>query len=81
MMKYVYVIQSMRRADQYYVGHTRNLNRRLRAHNFGQSPHTSRFKPWDLLVAFKIPNDEKALALEKYLKSGSGRAFVNRHFK
>ena len=80
-MKYVYVIQSINHVKQYYVGHTRNLNRRLSQHNFGQSPHTSRFKPWDLLVAFRIPDNERALAFEKYLKSGSGRAFVNRHFR
>ena len=80
-MKYVHVIQSMRHTKQYYVGHTWNLNRRLRQHNFGQSPHTSKFRPWNLLVALRIPDDENALAFERYLKSGSGRAFVNRHFK
>jgi hypothetical protein len=31
-------------------------------------------------VAIKFEDDQKALAFEKYLKSGSGRAFANRHF-
>ena len=80
-MRYVYVIQSASCRKKYYVGHTQNVSRRIKAHNYGQSSHTSRYRPWNLLVAFQISDDEKAVAFEKYLKSGSGRAFVNRHFK
>jgi predicted GIY-YIG superfamily endonuclease len=40
-MKYVYLIRSLTAPDQCYVGVTSNVDERLRAHNAGQSPHTS----------------------------------------
>ena len=44
------------------------------------SPHTAKFRPWILLAYFAFANEKTAIAFEKYLKSGSGRAFMNRHF-
>jgi predicted GIY-YIG superfamily endonuclease len=80
-MKWVYLIQSVSHPDQTYVGLTRNLNYRLKAHNQGQSPHTAKYRPWEVLVAIKFTDDQKAVKFERYLKSGSGQAFLNRHFK
>ena len=80
-MKCVYLIQSKSHPDQIYVGITKDLRYRLKAHNFGQSPHTSKYRPWELLVALKFTDDQKAIKFERYLKSGSGQAFLNRHFK
>jgi hypothetical protein len=31
-------------------------------------------------VSIELPDEQRALALERYLKSGSGRAFAKRHF-
>jgi len=80
-MKWVYLIRSISHPDQVYVGVTRNLIYRLKSHNQGQSPHTSKYRPWRVIVAFQILDDEKANKFEKYLKIGSGRAFLNRHFR
>lgn len=79
-MKYVYILQSLKDAKQRYIGVTTNLNERLKDHNTGKSPHTAKFKPWQVVVAIRFANDQKADAFEKYLKSGSGHAFANRHF-
>jgi len=54
--------------------------KRLLDHNRGDSPHTARFTPWELIAYFAFREKEKATAFEKYLKSGSGRAFAKRHF-
>jgi predicted GIY-YIG superfamily endonuclease len=78
-MKWVYLIQSVSHPDQTYVGLTRNLKYRLEAHNQGQSPHTSKYRPWKVLVALKFNDDQKAAKFERYLKSGSGQAFLKRH--
>ena len=38
------------------------------------------FGPWVLIAYFAFAQEKTAVAFEKYLKSGSGRAFINRHF-
>jgi predicted GIY-YIG superfamily endonuclease len=79
-MKYVYLLQSISDPKKRYIGITGDLNKRLIAHNAGRSPHTSKFKPWKVVVAIKFSNNNKADAFERYLKSGSGHAFAQRHF-
>jgi len=79
-LKYVYLLRSTSHPDEKYIGITRDLQSRMVDHNSGKSPHTSKYKPWNLIVALKFEDDRKALAFEKYLKTGSGRAFANRHF-
>jgi predicted GIY-YIG superfamily endonuclease len=77
---YVYLLRCRTHPDQRYVGLTRDLKKRLRQHNARESPHTSRFAPWDLVVAVYFADRQKAEAFECYLKHGSGHAFAPRHF-
>jgi putative endonuclease len=42
--------------------------------------HTSKYAPWQLIVTIAFTEKNKALKFERYLKSGSGRAFAKRHF-
>ena len=80
-MRYVYLLQSLSWPDEHYVGSTDDLRRRLGEHNASKSAHTSKFIPWACIVAIRFENDLKAEAFERYLKSGSGRAFALRHFR
>src|ERR1700731_1599343 len=50
----------------------------FREHNDARSAHTSKFCPWILVAYFAFANRSHAGAFEKYLKSGSGRAFAKR---
>jgi predicted GIY-YIG superfamily endonuclease len=77
-MKYVYLIQSTPCPTQRYVGITSDLNARLKSHNEGQSSHTSKSKPWKLVTYVAFSDESKAIDFEKYLKSGSGRAFAEK---
>ncbi|MDC1142923.1 GIY-YIG nuclease family protein [Planctomycetota bacterium] len=79
-MHYVYLLRSIEHPKQNYVGITQDLNARIDSHNAGRSPHTKRYKPWRCVVAIRFEDKAKAHEFEKYLKSGSGRAFSNRHF-
>jgi len=79
-MKTVYSLQSQTFPDRYYVGITDDVQARLAAHNSGHSPHTAKFSPWSLRVAINFADDQRAIAFERYLKSGSGRAFSKKHF-
>jgi len=79
-MKYVYLLQSLSHPGQRYIGLTANIDRRLAEHNNGKSPHTKQFTPWQIVSYHAFADDSKAEAFEKYLKSGSGRAFGKVHF-
>ncbi|MFL6844048.1 MAG: GIY-YIG nuclease family protein [Allosphingosinicella sp.] len=80
-MNYVYILQSLSHPDQFYTGLCQDVQARLKAHNAGQSPHTSKFKPWKLLSYHWFEEPRTAAAFERYLKSGSGRAFALRHLR
>ncbi|NDV60904.1 GIY-YIG nuclease family protein [Puniceicoccales bacterium CK1056] len=77
-MRTVYLIQSIPYPNQRYVGFTRNLRKRLKKHNKGGSPHTSKYKPWGLVTYISFSSESSATAFEAYLKSGSGRAFARK---
>ena len=79
IMFYTYLLQSLTYPKQRYVGHTADLRTRVAEHNAGKSSHTSKFLPWKLKVYIAFESIEQAQVFEKYLKSGSGRAFANRH--
>ena len=77
-MHYVYLIEGKDGAR--HVGCTKDLKLRLGQHNAGESPHTSKFRPWTLVAYIAFPTEAQAIAFEKYLKQGSGHAFAQRHF-
>ena len=81
-MIYVYILESNESGEQtrFYVGITEDLRARFRAHNAGEVFHTAKFGPWKLRNYFAFDDKQKAYAFEKYLKSGSGRAFAKKHF-
>ena len=79
-MRTVYLLRSINCPGQTYVGVTEDLPARLKQHNSGYSPHSSRFAPWRSEVIVQFRDDRKANAFERYLKTGSGRAFAKRHF-
>jgi predicted GIY-YIG superfamily endonuclease len=78
---YVYVLRSISHPDQFYTGLCSNVEARVEAHNSGQSPHSSKYKPWKILTYQWFEDERSAAAFERYLKSGSGRAFSAKRFR
>ena len=76
----VYVLASQLHEGRFYVGLTSNVDHRLAAHNAGASVHTAKHRPWRIVVAVNFADEASAFAFERYLKTGSGRAFAKRHF-
>ena len=76
-MIYVYILQSLD-VDHFYVGITDDLRARLKKHNAGEVPHTSKYGPWRLKTYVAFSNEQQAFAFEKYLKTASGRAFTKK---
>ncbi len=79
-MVYVYLIESVLHREIHYVGIAHDLRQRLADHTAGRSVHTAKFKPWRLIMYAGFAEEASARAFEKYLKSGSGRTFLKRHF-
>lgn len=75
-MKYVYILQSVMDREHFYTGITDDLDARLSKHNSGEVTHTSKYRPWHVKTYIAFTDEDRALAFEKYLKSGSGRAFA-----
>lgn len=73
MNYFVYILKC---ADgKLYTGCTENLKERLERHNNGYVPATENLRPVELVTHVVFNNKYKAFKFEKYLKSGSGRAF------
>ena len=77
-MKYVYLLQSIDHPEQTYCGLTDDVPKRLAVHNAGGSLHTAKFKPWRLRTCIGFADETRAVEFERYLKSGSGRAFAKK---
>ncbi len=74
-MKFVYILESVNHPDRHYTGLTENVDMRVEKHNAGQVRHTSKYAPWRLKTYVGFTDTVRAQEFEKYLKSGSGRAF------
>ncbi len=77
-MYYVYILKC--KNNKPYTGCTDNLKDRMERHNNGHVPATKQLLPVALISYFAFSNKYIAFNFEKYLKSGSGRAFMKKHF-
>ncbi len=72
---YVYVLRSIK-DGQFYVGLTRDLRARLRAHDGGQVPSTKNRVPLELIYWEGCLNESDAAQREKYLKTAWGKRYI-----
>lgn len=77
-MWYVYFLE-LQNGD-IYVGSTNDLRRRVASHEEGQVTSTKPHLPITLKSYIAVQTEENARKLEKYFKSGSGKAFANKRF-
>ena len=78
--RFVYILRSDANPTKHYVGVASNPDERLDWHNAGPCGYTVAHRPWSIAVSIEFPTEKEALRFERYLKSGSGRAFTRRHF-
>ena len=62
-----------------YIGITQDLKRRIDEHNNGGAKYSSSKRPYKLIWYSVFASKEKAYKFERYLKVGSGHAFVGKH--
>jgi len=76
-MYFVYILKLFN--NKTYIGCTNELKDRVKRHNTRRVNATKYFTPVKLISYFAFSNKYTAFNFEKYLKSGSGRAFVKKH--
>ena len=77
-MWYIYFLQ--RKNGDIYVGSTNDLPKRFAAHQRGHVKSTKTNLSVDLQSYVAVSTEKLARELESYFKSGSGKAFVKKHF-
>jgi len=79
--RFVYILRNSEVPPRFYTGISSNVARRCAEHNAGCTRHTAKYRPWCIDVVIEFPEERRALAFERYLKSGSGVAFAKRHLR
>jgi putative endonuclease len=79
-MWYVYVLESQK-SRHWYIGSTKDLQKRILRHNSGKNKSTKYGIPWKLIYCEISLNKKDARAREKYLKSGMGRRYLKNRLK
>jgi len=77
----VYILKNADSPARFYTGVTSDVAARLAAHNAGRCAHTAKYRPWAVDVIIEFTDKERALELERYLKTGSGVEFARRHLR
>jgi len=77
---YVYVLES-RKSKKWYIGSTKNMQKRILTHNAGNNRSTKHDRPWRTIYCEISLNKGDARAREKYLKSGMGRRYLKNRLK
>ncbi len=70
----VYIIESQLDGT-FYIGYSKNIEKRLEGHNRGQSKFTKSKGPWKLVYSESFENKADALRRERFLKRQKNRGF------
>ena len=79
--RFVYVLKNSEIPPRYYTGLTSNVAARIAGHNAGECTYTAKYRPWVVDAIVEFADERRAVAFERYLKSGSGVAFAQRHLR
>jgi putative endonuclease len=75
----MWIVYILKCADgNFYTGCTSDLEDRMKRHHSGQVPATQKRLPLVLVTYVFFSEKQKAYDFEKYLKTGSGRAVMNK---
>ena len=74
-MYYVYILISSK-SHRFYFGSTKDLKKRFALHKGREVKSTKFGEQWKLVWYGAFERDKQARDFERYLKSGSGRAFA-----
>ena len=77
---YVYILQS-EKDNNFYVGYTKDIRKRIEEHCNGRVPSTKKRLPLKLVYWEGCLNQEDAITREKYLKTAWGKRYIKNRIK
>ena len=77
---YVYVLQSQK-DEKFYVGYTKDVQKRLEDHNNGKVRSTKERRPLELIYWEGCINQQDAIRRDKYLKTAWGKRYIKGRLK
>jgi putative endonuclease len=80
-MEFVTYVLYNKTHDRYYIGHTNNIEIRLKQHSDGRNSWTNRYKPWVVIYQNKHPTRAEAMREERYLKSLKNKERIQEYIK
>lgn len=78
-MFYTYILRNYQ-SGRYYIGYTTDLKNRIKEHRSGKVQSTKSDLHYELEWYCAFKTEKQALLFERYLKSGSGIAFMKKRF-
>ena len=79
-MGYFYILYSQK-IDQFYTGHTDDLDWRLERHNAGWGKYTKRGIPWILVYYETFATKQEAIRREREVKRMKSRKYIENLIK
>jgi len=74
-MYFVYILQS-KKNNKFYIGQTKNLERRITYHNARYSKSTKSGIPWELKYLEKYSTRSEAVRRESEIKNMKSREYI-----
>ena len=82
VMHFIYLLQSRKNNQKFYIGITSNLKKRITEHNNGESVYTNRYKPWEIIYFEAFLSRDDARNRERALKHhGKGLAELKKRLR
>ncbi|PQJ75989.1 GIY-YIG nuclease family protein [Polaribacter gangjinensis] len=74
---FLYILYS-KSADKFYIGESKDVNKRLEIHNLHsmKGAFTKIANDWEVKVIFECNNKNEALFIEKFIKKMKSRSFI-----
>jgi len=79
-MYFVYILKSLK-DNNFYIGRTNNIERRIKEHNNGRVQSTKSRIPFILIKTIKTLSKEESIDIELEYKKGYKREELKRKFK
>jgi len=75
MNYYLYILFSSS-FDKFYIGHTSNIEERIRKHNTNHKGYTGKKNDWSLVYSEEYNTKEEAYAREREIKAWKSRVKI-----
>jgi putative endonuclease len=77
MPYHVYILQSLSDGS-YYIGYSKDLNKRFLQHNRAKTGYSAKKIPWELVYSEAFNLKSAAIIRERFLKNQKSRDFIRK---